>query len=132
MIDTVPSHAKHQPENAIILPKWTGDPTDLNLVQFIQFLEYVATIGFNGTCKLLKSYEGDYIPAEFAKRENALREKFEGRLVEEREETQTQCWWSQFHPRDQESARSRWYWSQRIGRGQDVVGSDPKTRPEAV
>jgi mitochondrial import inner membrane translocase subunit TIM50 len=84
MIDTVPSHAKHQPENAIILPKWTGNPTDQTLVQLIPFLEYVATMGFDDTRKVLQSFDGTYIPAEFAKREKLLREKFEARLSEER------------------------------------------------
>ena len=84
MIDTVASHAKNQPENAIILPKWTGNPADQTLVQMIPFLEYVATMGFDDARKVLKSFEGTYIPAEFAKREKILREKFEARLVEER------------------------------------------------
>ena len=84
MIDTVPSHAKHQPENAIILPKWNGDPRDQTLVQLIPFLEYVATMGFEDTRKVLQSFEGKYIPAEFAKREKLLREKFEARLAEQR------------------------------------------------
>ncbi len=84
MIDTVPSHAKHQPENAIILPKWTGKTTDQTLVQLIPFLEYVATMGFEDARSVLQSFEGTYIPAEFAKREKILREKFEARLAEER------------------------------------------------
>jgi mitochondrial import inner membrane translocase subunit TIM50 len=84
LIDTVPSHAKHQPENAIILPKWTGDPTDQTLVQLIPFLEYIATMGFDDSRKVLKSFEGTYIPAEFAKREKILREKFEQKMAEER------------------------------------------------
>lgn len=85
MIDTVASHAKHQPENAIILPKWTGNPADQTLVQLIPFLEYVATMGFDDTRKVLKSFEGTYIPAEFAKREKLLREKFKAKLAEERQ-----------------------------------------------
>jgi len=84
MIDTVPSHAKHQPENAIILPKWSGNTDDQTLVQLIPFLEYVATMGFEDTRKVLRSFEGTFIPAEFAKREKLLREKFEARLAEER------------------------------------------------
>jgi mitochondrial import inner membrane translocase subunit TIM50 len=84
MIDTVASHAKHQPENAIILPKWTGNTDDQTLVQLIPFLEYVATMGFDDTRTVLHSFDGTYIPAEFAKRERLLREKFEARLAEER------------------------------------------------
>lgn len=84
MIDTDPAHARHQPENAIILPKWTGDPHDQTLVQMIPFLEYVATMGFDDTRSVLKSFEGKYIPAEFARREKLLREKFEAKMEEER------------------------------------------------
>jgi mitochondrial import inner membrane translocase subunit TIM50 len=76
-MDTNPHHVKHQPENAIILPKWNGDPNDQTLVQFIPFLEYLANMGFEDTREVLKSFEGTYIPAEFARREKILREKFE-------------------------------------------------------
>jgi import inner membrane translocase subunit TIM50 len=84
LIDTDLAHARNQPENAIILPKWTGDPHDQTLVQLIPFLEYVATMGFDDTRAVLKSFEGKFIPAEFARREKLLREKFEAKLAEER------------------------------------------------
>lgn len=77
IIDTEPSHTKHQPENAIILPKWQGDPQDQTLIALLPFLEYVATMGFDDTRKVLKSFEGTYIPEEFHKREKLLREKFQ-------------------------------------------------------
>lgn len=76
IIDTDPHHVKNQPENAIILPKWTGDPKDQTLIQLIPFLEYLATMGFDDVREVLKSFEGTYIPAEFARREKLLREKF--------------------------------------------------------
>lgn len=41
-------------------------------------------MGFEDTRKVIQSFEGTYIPAEFAKREKMLREKFEARLAEER------------------------------------------------
>jgi mitochondrial import inner membrane translocase subunit TIM50 len=84
LIDTDPGHARNQLENAIILPRWTGDPSDQTLVQLIPFLEYVATMGFDDTRAVLKSFEGKFIPAEFARREKLLREKFEAKLQEER------------------------------------------------
>jgi import inner membrane translocase subunit TIM50 len=76
IIDTDPHHVKHQPENAIVLPKWNGDPNDQTLVQLIPFLEYLATMGFDDARPVLKSFEGTFIPAEFARREKLLREKF--------------------------------------------------------
>ncbi|KAI9802503.1 MAG: mitochondrial inner membrane protein required for protein import [Sarcosagium campestre] len=84
LIDTVPSHAKAQPENAIILPKWNGDPNDKGLVSLIPFLEYMATMGLADTREVLKSFAGKDIPQEFALREAIARKKFEQQLAEER------------------------------------------------
>lgn len=84
MIDTVAAHAKMQPENAIILPKWKGDLQDKELVSLIPFLEYLATMDFDDTRKVLKSFEGKHIPTEFAHREAIARERFEKELAEER------------------------------------------------
>ena len=84
IIDTDPHHVKNQPENAIVLPKWNGDPKDQTLIQLIPFLEYLATMGFEDVREVLKSFEGTYIPAEFARREKILREKFEAAEAEKR------------------------------------------------
>lgn len=84
LIDTVPEHAKLQPENAIILPKWKGTLPDNELVSLIPFLEYIAAMGFNDTREVLKSFEGTYIPAEYAKREAIARERFHKQRAEER------------------------------------------------
>jgi len=84
MIDTVPGHVKLQPENAIILPKWTGDPNDKDLVSLIPFLEYTAAMGFDDTRTVLKSFEGKHIPTEFAAREAQARERFQAQLVADR------------------------------------------------
>ena len=50
----------------------------------IPFLEYIAGMGIDDVRTVLKSFEGTYIPAEFAKREKAMREKFEKQLAEDR------------------------------------------------
>ncbi|EZF28735.1 hypothetical protein H109_01477 [Trichophyton interdigitale MR816] len=84
LVDTHAPHAKRQPENAIILPKWKGDSKDKSLVALIPFLEYVAGMGIDDVRPVLKSFEGTFIPAEFAKREKAMRDKFEKQLAEER------------------------------------------------
>ena len=84
LIDTHEPHAKHQLENAIILPKWTGDPKDKSLISLIPFLEYVAGMGIEDVRPVLESFKGTYIPVEFAKREKAMREKFEKQLAQER------------------------------------------------
>lgn len=87
MIDTVPSHAKAQPENAIILPKWTGQIGDKELVSLIPFLEYIHTMNYSDVRKALRSFEGHHIPTEFARRELIARKKFEEELAEHRKKT---------------------------------------------
>ncbi|CAD6587860.1 MAG: mitochondrial inner membrane protein required for protein import [Alectoria sarmentosa] len=77
MLDTVPAHAKLQPENAVILPKWKGDLQDKELVSYIPFLEFIATFDSRDTRQVLKSYEGTHIPSEFARREAKVREKLQ-------------------------------------------------------
>ncbi|KIV87037.1 hypothetical protein PV11_02608 [Exophiala sideris] len=84
IIDTDSHHVKNQPENAIILPKWTGDPKDQTLIQLIPFLEYLATMGFDDVREVLKSFDGTNIPVEFARREKILREKFAQQEAEKR------------------------------------------------
>lgn len=83
LLDTKAAHAKAQPENAIILPKWKGAPQDKGLVAYIPFLEYVAAMGFDDTREVLKSFAGKHIPAEYARRESVAREKFNKERAEE-------------------------------------------------
>lgn len=84
LLDTVAAHASSQPENAIILPKWTGNPSDKDLVALIPFLEYVAASGAPDLRKALASFQNTHIPTEFAKRETALRERFNKQLADDR------------------------------------------------
>ena len=87
MIDTHGPHVKNQPENAIILPKWNGDPKDPHagdLVALIQFLEYVATMSIDDVRNVLKSFEGKNIAEEFARREGEARKKFNEQLAAEK------------------------------------------------
>ena len=84
MVDTDPAHARLQPENAIILPKWKGDIYDKDLVALIPFLEYCAAMNFDDLRAVLKSFEGKSIPAEFARREAIARQKYQKQLEEER------------------------------------------------
>ncbi|QIW98743.1 hypothetical protein AMS68_004261 [Peltaster fructicola] len=86
IIDTVSGHVKNQPENAIVLPKWSGDPKDPNtndLVALIPFLEYVATMSVDDVREVIRSFEGKHIPTEFARREAIARENFNKQLAAE-------------------------------------------------
>ncbi|KAL6714167.1 mitochondrial inner membrane protein required for protein import [Lecanora helva] len=75
LLDTDPSHAELQPENAIIIPKWKGDPNDKGLISLIPFLEFVGA-DTKDTREVLESFKGTDIAAEFARREAIHREKF--------------------------------------------------------
>ncbi|KAL8731221.1 MAG: hypothetical protein Q9181_004380 [Wetmoreana brouardii] len=83
LLDTNPAHASLQPSNAIILKKWTGDPKDTELVSFIPFLEYIASMGHSDIRDVLKSFQGTHIPTEYSRRENIAREKFQKEYAEE-------------------------------------------------
>ncbi|KAH6651671.1 HAD-like domain-containing protein [Truncatella angustata] len=81
MVDTNEKHVRNQPENAIILPKWTGDPKDTNLVGLIPFLEYIHTMQYKDVREVLKSFQGKKIPEEFARREAIARAEFEKKFA---------------------------------------------------
>ncbi|KAL8697543.1 MAG: hypothetical protein Q9201_007073 [Fulgogasparrea decipioides] len=83
LLDTSPAHASLQPSNAIILKKWTGDPKDTELVSFIPFLEYIASMGHSDIREVLKSFQGTHIPTEYSRRESIAREKFQKQYAEE-------------------------------------------------
>ncbi|KIH93258.1 hypothetical protein SPBR_02663 [Sporothrix brasiliensis 5110] len=84
IIDSNASHVRAQPENAIVLPKWEGNPKDTDLVALIPFLEYVYTMQYGDVRKVLKSFEGKDIPTEFARREAIARAEFEKQLASQR------------------------------------------------
>lgn len=84
VIDSNAQHVRAQPENAIVLPKWTGDAKDKELVSLIPFLEYIHTMSYSDVRKVLKSFEGKHIPTEFARREAIARAEFNKQLEAER------------------------------------------------
>ncbi|KAM0720290.1 hypothetical protein Q7P37_004426 [Cladosporium fusiforme] len=87
IIDTHAPHVKNQPNNAIVLPKWTGDPKDphtKDLVGLIPFLEYVATMGIDDVRPVIKSFEGKDVPEEFMRRENEARKRFQEQLEQQK------------------------------------------------
>ena len=65
-----------QPENAIVLPPWKGDPKDTELVDLVPFLEFIHTMQYSDVRDVLKSFSGKHIPTEFARREAIARKEF--------------------------------------------------------
>ncbi|KAI1454683.1 NIF-domain-containing protein [Annulohypoxylon moriforme] len=84
IIDSKAEHVKAQPENAIVLNKWTGDPKDTELVSLIPFLEYIHTMQYKDVRTVLKSFEGQHIPTEFARREAIARREFQKKFESEK------------------------------------------------
>jgi len=68
-LDTDPTHYLTHPENAVILPKWKGDPTDKGLVAMIPFLESIAIYKPTDVRPILEAYSDKDIPVEYAKKE---------------------------------------------------------------
>ncbi|KNZ74042.1 Mitochondrial import inner membrane translocase subunit TIM50 [Termitomyces sp. J132] len=66
-LDTESEHVSTHPENAIVIPKWKGDPRDNGLVAMIPFLESIAIYNPPDVRPILKTYEGKNIPIEYAK-----------------------------------------------------------------
>ena len=80
IIDTNAKHVRDHPENAIILPKWTGDPKDKELVSLVPLLEFIHTMQYSDVRKVIKSFEGTHIPTEFARREALARAEHNKRV----------------------------------------------------
>ncbi|KAJ3574214.1 hypothetical protein NP233_g1910 [Leucocoprinus birnbaumii] len=74
-LDTDPTHYMTHPENAIILPKWKGDPSDKGLVAMIPFLESIAIYKPTDVRPILEAYHGKDIPIEYAKKEAEAKER---------------------------------------------------------
>ncbi|CAA17836.2 Mitochondrial import inner membrane translocase subunit tim50 [Schizosaccharomyces pombe] len=75
MIDTNPESWSKQPDNAIAMAPWTGNPKDKELVGLIPLLEFIAIMDIKDVRPVLKSYQGKNIPLEYARREEKLRTK---------------------------------------------------------
>ncbi|KAF8320242.1 import inner membrane translocase subunit tim-50 [Amanita rubescens] len=74
-LDTDPEHYSTHPENAVIIPKWKGDPKDSGLVAMIPFLESLAIYKPPDFRPILTSYQGKDIPIEYGKKEAEAKAK---------------------------------------------------------
>ena len=87
LLDTSADSASRQPENAIVIPPWTGSREDAGgLVNLIPFLECMSSMGSklteaiamfspNDVRPVIQRYEGKDIPTEFAKMEAEMKRK---------------------------------------------------------
>ncbi|KAH9912589.1 HAD-like protein [Amylocystis lapponica] len=75
LLDVHPEHVTPQPQNAIVLPKWTGDPKDKGLVAIIPFLESIGIYKPPDVRPILEAYSGKDIAIEYAKKEAEAKRK---------------------------------------------------------
>ncbi|WBW70746.1 TIM23 translocase complex subunit Tim50 [Schizosaccharomyces osmophilus] len=73
MVDTNPDAYSKQPDNAVSMIPWKGNPKDRELVGLIPLLEFIAIMDIQDVRPVLKSYQGKNIPLEYARREERLR-----------------------------------------------------------
>ncbi|KAG8987159.1 mitochondrial inner membrane protein required for protein import [Tulasnella sp. JGI-2019a] len=75
LVDTHPEHISAQPENSILMPKWTGNPGDTNLVGLIPLIESIGIIQPPDVRPILKQYQGKDVVKAFALREAEMKQK---------------------------------------------------------
>jgi len=83
VVDWNPKTTEDTPDNAMILPKWTGDNSDRSLISLAQFLQEVATSDVDDVREVLSYYRKFDDPIE-AFRENQRKLEESSRLEEER------------------------------------------------
>lgn len=75
VLETNPDVVQLHPENAIILPKWTGNPKDTDLIGLVDFLEAIGIYNIADVRQTIKAYEGTHIPTEHPKRQAEIKKK---------------------------------------------------------
>lgn len=75
LLDTHPEHVSSHPENAIVIPKWTGAPGDRGLIAMIPFLESIGIYKPPDVRPILQAYAGKDIPIEYAEKEAEAKSK---------------------------------------------------------
>jgi len=135
-IDTVAERYSLQPENAIILPKWNGDPKDPGLIGLIPFLEcklgryphvppYLTIFSAIGILNppdvrpVLTAYQGKDIATEYAQVEAANK----ARLVEE---------WKAKHKSNAGIASGGFTISRLFSRDSDPAHNLPSNSPDGM
>ncbi|KAK9465313.1 TIM50 essential component of the translocase-like protein of the inner mitochondrial membrane [Lipomyces arxii] len=76
MVDCDPDAYSRNPQNAIPIPRWDGNPDDKELIKLIPLLEYIAHSEIKDVRKIIKSFEGaENFADEYLRREGELRKR---------------------------------------------------------
>lgn len=96
IVDADPDAYSLQPDNAVALKPWKGDPNDQQLVKLIPFLEWLASQPIKDVRPILKTFEGSDVPEEYARREAHARKLFEENWKKEYEKNVSGNWAAKF------------------------------------
>ncbi|CAG8484763.1 14265_t:CDS:10 [Funneliformis mosseae] len=75
IMDSNPDAYSLQPENAIAVPPWKGDPNDSFLIDIIPFLEHFTIFYVNDVRQVLPQYKDKDIPSHYAEWEEQWKEQ---------------------------------------------------------
>ncbi|CAG8578156.1 226_t:CDS:10 [Ambispora gerdemannii] len=75
IMDSNPDAYSLQPENAIAVPPWKGDPSDTFLIDIIPFLEHFCLLDIQDVRPVLVQFKGKDIPKAYAQWEKEWKEK---------------------------------------------------------
>lgn len=96
IVDADPDAYSLQPDNAVGLQPWNGEPNDQELVKLIPFLEWLASQPIKDVRPILKTFEGTDVPEEYARREAHARKLFEENWKKEYEKNVSGNWAAKF------------------------------------
>jgi len=84
MLEANPDAWSENPNNAIKMKPWDGDPNDKELISLIPFLEYVAAMGISDVRPVIEGFGDKHVPTEFSRREAIARAEHMKRVEEQR------------------------------------------------
>ncbi|RUS16868.1 HAD-like domain-containing protein [Endogone sp. FLAS-F59071] len=83
IMDSNPDAYALQPENAVPLKPWKGEPEDKGLLEYVPFLEAIALTNVEDVRPVLKSFSDTDIPKEWAHREKLMNDMIRKQWEEE-------------------------------------------------
>jgi import inner membrane translocase subunit TIM50 len=87
IMDSNPDAYSLQPENAVAVPPWTGDPNDRYLTEIIPFLETLVIMNVADVRPICQKYYGQDTPQKFAETEARIRDQLRAQWEEQKSKT---------------------------------------------
>ncbi|CAG5124574.1 unnamed protein product [Candidula unifasciata] len=97
MLDCNPESVKLQPQNSLVLKRWTGDDNDRTLIDLAHFLKTIAASGVDDIRAVIEYYSQFDDPlSAFKENQRKLQEEEETRAKLAQEESKKKSWLSGF------------------------------------